>query len=138
MHERLAVGSLESPIGVLWAACTERGVCRVIFPREAEQKSLERWIAQQMPDADRVPGSLLLAQTCRELDEYFAGARRDFTLPVDLRGNRFQQQVWSALTRIPFGRTVSYGVIAREVEAPQAARAVGAACGANPVPIIVP
>ena len=138
MPEQIAVGSLESPIGTLWTACTERGVCRVIFPCETETKSLERWISRHMPAADRTASSPLLEQTCRQLCEYFAGTRHDFTLPLDLRGNRFQQQVWAALSRIPYGQTLAYGEVARAADAPRAARAVGAACGANPVPILVP
>ena len=79
-----------------------------------------------------------MEQTRAELGEYFAGTRHDFTLPLDLRGSPFYQRVWLALTQIPYGRTVSYGELAHTLGAPKAARAVGAACGANPVPIIAP
>lgn len=75
----------------------------------------------------------------KELDEYLRGNRRTFSVAVDLSmGTRFQQQVWQALTRIPYGETKSYGQIALEIGSPGAARAVGSACGQNPVPIIVP
>ncbi|MBI3326208.1 MAG: methylated-DNA--[protein]-cysteine S-methyltransferase [Nitrospinae bacterium] len=138
MVESIAVGSLDSPIGALWAACSERGVCRVVFPREGEKQSLERWFAGHMPTAERITRSALLEQTFKELVEYFDGTRHRFTLPLDLRGNSFEQRAWGVLTHIPYGQTVSYGSIARQLNDPQAARAVGAACGANPVPIIVP
>lgn len=138
MHESIAVGSLDSPIGFLRAACSERGVCRVVFPRETEHRPLESWIAQHTPKAARLTTNALLERTFTELREYFEGTRHDFTLPLDLRGNTFQRRVWDALAHIPYGQTVSYGGIARRVSTLQAARAVGAACGANPVPIIVP
>ena len=95
-------------------------------------------MARHMPDAARLTTSVLLERTFTELHEYFNGTLHDFTLPLDLRGNTFQRLVWDALARIPYGRTATYGGIARQVSSLQAARAVGAACGANPVPIIVP
>ncbi len=73
-----------------------------------------------------------------QLDEYFAGSRRSFDAPLDLRGNSFQLRVWSALCEIPYGETVSYGELAREIGEPGAARAVGSANGRNPVALIVP
>lgn len=82
-------------------------------------------------------GSLLSACAC-QLEEYFAGRRTVFEVPLALEGTAFQLEVWGALRGIPFGRTVSYGEIARMVGRPAAARAVGAADGANPVSIIIP
>jgi methylated-DNA-[protein]-cysteine S-methyltransferase len=81
---------------------------------------------------------LLLDAVRRELDEYFAGTRRRFTVPVAPRGTPFQLRVWSALQAIPYGQTTSYGAIAAQVGSPTAVRAVGAANGANPIPIIIP
>jgi methylated-DNA-[protein]-cysteine S-methyltransferase len=79
-----------------------------------------------------------LRQALRELDEYFAGTRRTFTVTLDLRGTAFYRRVWDAVVRIPYGETRSYAEIAREVAAPAATRAVGAANGANPVAPFVP
>jgi len=73
-----------------------------------------------------------------QLDEYFAGRRREFDLPLDLRGTPFQVLAWQALLRIPFGATVTYGEQAAMIGRPGAARAVGSANGRNPVPIVVP
>lgn len=73
-----------------------------------------------------------------QLKEYFAGSRIRFHIPLNLQGTPFQRRVWQALQRIPYGRTVSYGEIAKQVGSPQASRAVGAANGQNPVSIIVP
>lgn len=80
----------------------------------------------------------LLAETCRQLDAYFAGTRRAFELPLAPHGTDFQRQVWAALQRIPYGATVSYSDIARSILAPKAVRAVGAANGANPIAVIIP
>jgi methylated-DNA-[protein]-cysteine S-methyltransferase len=138
MIEPVAIGSLDTPIGVVWMACSERGVCKVVFPAEGAKATLDRWLAAHLPASEVTPTSAQLEHTSSELAEYFAGIRHDFTLPLDLRGSAFHQRVWLALTQIPYGRTVSYGNLARTLGAPRAARAVGAACGANPVPIIAP
>lgn len=73
-----------------------------------------------------------------QLDEYFAGRRRRFELALAPEGTAFQLEVWSALTSIPFGATVSYGELARRLGRPAASRAVGAANGRNPIPIVIP
>jgi methylated-DNA-[protein]-cysteine S-methyltransferase len=79
-----------------------------------------------------------LAAVVRELDEYFAGARTEFEVPVALHGTPFQLEVWDQLRRIPYGETITYGELAQRVDRPEAARAVGAANGQNPVAIVVP
>jgi O-6-methylguanine DNA methyltransferase len=78
------------------------------------------------------------AAVASELADYFAGRRRDFTLTLDPPGTPFQRDVWGELARIPYGATVSYGELARRVGRPAASRAVGAANGANPIPIVLP
>lgn len=88
------------------------------------------------PDWVRDDGAL--ADWCTRLDEYFAGTRTEFDLPVRLHGTPFQVEVWEQLRRIPYGETISYGDLARRVGRPEAARAVGAANGQNPVAIVVP
>jgi len=99
---------------------TARGVCRVEFTQRRQPK--------------RLPGNLQ-----NQLERYFAGEPVRFRVPLDLRaGTPFQQKVWCALQRIPHGQTRSYAWVARQIGSPRAARAVGAACGANPVPVIVP
>jgi methylated-DNA-[protein]-cysteine S-methyltransferase len=80
-----------------------------------------------------------IQRTCaRQLDEYMEGKRKQFSVPLDLPGTPFQHIVWKELRRIPYGRTVTYGQLAKAVRRPEATRAVGAACAANPAPIIVP
>lgn len=87
---------------------------------------------------DELGESPLLEQAASEVTEYLAGKRREFTVPVRTKGTPFQEKVWAALRRIPFGETRSYGEIACEVGSPRGARAVGMACNRNPVLLLVP
>jgi methylated-DNA-[protein]-cysteine S-methyltransferase len=80
----------------------------------------------------------VLKDTATQLEEYFAGDRTEFDLPMELDGTEFQREVWRELTRIPYGETISYGELARRVGRPRGPRAVGQANGRNPIPIIVP
>jgi len=80
----------------------------------------------------------LLCEAARQLQAYFAGQLTQFRLPLDMEGTEFQRRVWSALETIPYGETRTYGQIAEALEQPSAVRAVGAANGSNPVPIVVP
>lgn len=80
-----------------------------------------------------------LLESCeKQLMQYFKGERRRFDLPLDISGTAFQRRVWQALAEIPYGETVTYGELAKSIGSPGAARAVGAACGANPIAIILP
>ncbi|MGH9189431.1 MAG: methylated-DNA--[protein]-cysteine S-methyltransferase [Acidimicrobiales bacterium] len=92
----------------------------------------------RQPEADLIDDAGPLARVVVQLDEYFAGDRRAFDLDLDLRGSDLQRRIWSALCAVPFAATATYGGIARAVERPTAARAVGAACGRNPIWIVVP
>ena len=82
------------------------------------------------------PNGGVLAEAARQLTEYFAGARQDFTLPLAPAGTPFRLRVWVAMQAIPYGRTMSYGALARALGT--APRAVGGACGANPIPLVIP
>jgi methylated-DNA-[protein]-cysteine S-methyltransferase len=120
--------SWRSPLGVLSVACSDKGV---------------RSVALGKPETDRkstVDGraTVLAKQAIAEMQEYVAGERKRFTVPLDLRGTEFQMKVWKALLRIPYGETRSYQQIAREVGNPRASRAVGMANHYNPVAIVVP
>ena len=88
---------------------------------------------------DSRPGTHpICSETAHQIRAYFAGKLRQFDLPLDIRGTGFQLRVWRELERIPYGETRSYSQIAKEIGAPRAVRAVGAANGANPIPIVVP
>lgn len=90
------------------------------------------------PEGDIQGSSLLLKQAEKEVTEYLAGKRQEFTVPVKAKGTPFQEKVWAALRRIPFGETRSYGQIAETVGSPKGARAVGMACNKNPVLLFIP
>ncbi|MFN4088231.1 MAG: methylated-DNA--[protein]-cysteine S-methyltransferase [Alphaproteobacteria bacterium] len=92
-----------------------------------------RWQAGARCGGEETP---LLAEARRQILAYFAGCRRDFDLPLSLRGTDFQRAVWRAMAAIPYGAVRTYGDLARDLDAN--ARAVGAACGRNPVPIVIP
>ncbi|WP_275938794.1 methylated-DNA--[protein]-cysteine S-methyltransferase [Paenibacillus lutrae] len=129
----------ESPAGPLLLAATDRGLCTVAFgglPDALEK--LQRWKGNWMPQAGlrRNPGRLRTVAV--QLDEYFIGRRKEFDLPIDLRGTEFQRRVWTALLKVPYGDTASYKDIAESIGAPKAVRAVGGANNRNPVPILVP
>ncbi|MBS1857834.1 MAG: methylated-DNA--[protein]-cysteine S-methyltransferase [Acidobacteria bacterium] len=89
-------------------------------------------------EGERTGADPLIAETARQLRAYFTGALRRFDLPLDMQGTPFQQRVWRQLQSIPYGETRSYRQVAAAIGAPAAVRAVGAANGANPVPIVVP
>jgi methylated-DNA-[protein]-cysteine S-methyltransferase len=100
------------------------------------------WMANAEPDdrrwLDRRGSDAVLDDARRELDAYFAGRLRTFNIPLAPNGTEFQRRVWSALRDIPFGTTISYADLARRVSNAAAVRAVGAANGRNPIPVIVP
>jgi methylated-DNA-[protein]-cysteine S-methyltransferase len=120
---------LESPLGPLLLSASEAGLTGVFMVRH--KYGPERGPLWERDDAR-------LAGARAQLEEYFAGARREFSLPLAPQGTPFQQRVWAELARIPFGVTVSYQELARRIGAPTASRAVGAANGRNPLSIIVP
>lgn len=127
-----------SPLGPMIAAAIDEGVVLLEFGeigRVSHQiERLRRWF-----DGPAVAGTHPhLTRLTDELDQYFAGTRRDFTVPVVLRGSAFEVSVWRALLEIPYGVTCSYADIARRVDNPRAVRAVGSANGRNRMPIIVP
>lgn len=98
----------------------------------------QKYLPQQTEVWQEDPQLELFSQTQAQLQEYFAHQRQHFDLPLDPQGTEFQQQVWQLLREIPFGETISYGTLAQRVGQPNAARAVGAANGRNPISIIVP
>jgi O-6-methylguanine DNA methyltransferase len=119
-----------SPVGPLFLAASIRGLVRLEFEGRV-QKLNSATIELQESEP-------VLAPYLRELNEYFAGERREFSIPLDLRGTDFQLACWRALLEIPYGETRSYRDIAQAISHPQAYRAVGMSNNRNPVAIIVP
>jgi O-6-methylguanine DNA methyltransferase len=134
---RVYTARVDSPIGALRLASTERGLAYVALPR-AGGRGLAGWIARFAPEARREVAFAPHRDATRQLLEYLDGKRTAFELPLDLRGTPFQRAVWQALLDIPYGQTRSYGDVASALGQPGAMRAVGSANGANPVPLIVP
>ncbi len=133
----VAYRTLETPIGELLLAATDAGLLRVAFAVEGQQTVLAALAATVSPRILLAPRRLDPA--ARELDEYFAGRRTAFDLTLDLRlATGFRREVLAHLPEIGYGRTTSYTAVAAAAGRPRAVRAVGTACGRNPLPIVVP
>ena len=120
---------MDSPVGTLYLAADDDGLREILF---AAARPAAR------PDPDWHHDPVALAPVVAQLQAYFAGELREFELDLAPRGTAFQRRVWAALAEIPYGETVSYGTIARRIGRPTASRAVGAANGSNPLPIVLP
>lgn len=149
LHERLADAAtreslvdvayrtVDSPIGNLLLAATDEGLVRVGFAVEDHDAVLESLASTVSPRILRSPARL--DAVARELDEYFAGKRWRFDVPLDLRLSRgFRRLVLDHLTDIGFGVTESYSQVAKAVGKPTAIRAAGTACATNPLPVVIP
>ena len=120
---------MPSPIGPLFLVADDEGLREVRFELDRRPHTpLDGWVHSAQK----------LAEVRRQLEEYFAGKRLTFDLPLKPLGTEFQQSVWQALTTIPYAVTTSYGQISQQILRPKASRAVGAANGRNPIPIIIP
>lgn len=129
---------LESPVGPLLVAVSDRGLLRISYEGGREPgATLEQLVRAAGPRVLRAPHAVAAAR--RELDEYFAGTRRSFDVRVDLRGaTSFTEAVLAELARVPYGGTSTYAELARRVGRPRAARAVGSVMHNNPIPIVLP
>ncbi|MGB8861038.1 MAG: methylated-DNA--[protein]-cysteine S-methyltransferase [Ilumatobacteraceae bacterium] len=129
----LSSTTMHTPVGELTLIAGPRGLRAVLWPKElAEPDSIS-------PAADGEPeAAAVLREAVVQLEEYFAGERHEFALPLDPFGTAFQQSAWMELRRIPYGETISYGEQARRLGDVRKSRAVGAANGRNPISIIVP
>ncbi len=128
---------VDSPVGRVLVAAGEQGVLRVAFEVQGHDAALEDLAARVGPRV--LEGGTRLDPVLRELDEYFAGTRRAFDVPVDLRLARgFRRDVVEALRRLPYGTTATYRELAAVVGRPAAVRAVGTACATNPLPLLLP
>jgi methylated-DNA-[protein]-cysteine S-methyltransferase len=119
----------DSPVGRLLLAGDEEGLRLISFPTETKARALA---------TDWRRNAEAFKTTIQQLQAYFAGELTEFSLNIVPRGTSFQLLVWAALRQIPYGQTISYGELARDIGRPTASRAVGAANGSNPLPIVVP
>ncbi|NAZ88078.1 methylated-DNA--[protein]-cysteine S-methyltransferase [Kineococcus indalonis] len=133
----VAYRTLDSPVGPLLLAATPRGVARVAFGREDHDAVLADLAARLSPRVLRDPGRLETA--ARQLEEYFAGHRERFEVPLDLSLARgFRRDVLTVLGGLAYGTTATYARVAEAAGSPRAVRAVGTACARNPLPLLVP
>lgn len=129
--------AIESPVGRLYLAICDDKLCGLSLGRGAKDKLLEQ-LPSMNPEAEIKASKSAFKIIIKQLNEYFTGQRTEFELPLLLEGTVFRKSVWNELTRIPYGKTISYGDLANRLEKPGGMRAVGAANGQNPIPIIVP
>lgn len=127
----LASKTIPSQIGRLRLVASDTGLVAILWDNA-------RPLPAHLADLVENPAHRILLSAEKELNEYFSRNRKSFSVPLEMRGTYFQKQVWEALLAIPFGETRSYGQIANQLGNPNATRAVGAANGQNPIPIIVP
>jgi len=131
----VAVVDLDSPLGVIRVSATADGVSRI---RLGDDHTAAGLVEQSDESAANATAISFAQRAADELAAYFADSDAPFTTPLAPRGTQFQMRIWSRMREIPRGETMSYGELAREVGSPNASRAVGMACGRNPIPIIVP
>jgi O-6-methylguanine DNA methyltransferase len=137
-EEAIVWAAMKSRIGTIRVAAASRGVCKIALGKETAQDFfgwLERYVGHAPRKSERIG---IVALALDQIAEYFYSARREFDLPLDLRGTEFQRRVWSAVAGIPYGQTRTYAQIAQAIGKHLAVRAVGAANGANPLPLVVP
>lgn len=128
---QLSYQFLDSPVGQLKLVAHETALVAVLWENENPNRVRLAALVEDLQHP-------ILLKTAQQLNEYFAGKRQQFDLPLDFEGTAFQQQVWQALLTIPFGETRSYKQIAEQIGNVKAVRAVGAANGKNPISIIAP
>ncbi len=123
--------TIKTPVGYLRLVASEKGLAAILWENDNPQR-----VRSQSEREDR--GNTILLKTEQQLNEYFAGTRESFSVPLDFEGTAFQKTVWKALLTIPYGETRTYGQIAKQIGNERAMRAVGAASGKNPISIIAP
>lgn len=125
----IAYSYLDTPVGVLLLKANEDGLREINFSKHGRAAP---------PSSDGQEAPAVFSETIRQLRAYFRGELEEFEIRLAPEGTEFQQKVWSELSKIPYGETISYGELARRIGNPKASRAVGLANGSNPIPIIIP
>jgi len=135
------VGQLEyvfypSPVGKLLIAQSTKGLCAILIGSKQAQLKVE--LQRRFPGSIFQKGSAQLMKSAAKISQLIECPQRQIDLPLDIRGTDFQKRVWSALRKIPAGKTASYSDIAQKIKAPKAVRAVAGACAANALSIVIP
>ena len=128
----------DTRLGQILVATSALGLCRIHLPGDDPLGSLREWVSENAPGADVVRDPRAVREATEQIEAYARGQLTQFQLPLDLAGTPFQLRVWSALQEIPYGATRTYADVAAAIGVPRAMRAVGAANGRNPVPLVVP
>ncbi|SES42559.1 methylated-DNA--[protein]-cysteine S-methyltransferase [Salipaludibacillus aurantiacus] len=139
LRPRIYYSEMDSPIGTLTLAKSEKGICFIEFGSVSSAcASIKAKLRKMHINGELAEDPAALVEEKHQLAEYFSGERKTFDLPLDLIGSTFQKLVWEKVKDIPYGSTKSYKQIASEIGAPKAVRAIGGANNKNPVPIIIP
>ena len=133
---RIFCASFESPIGVMYIASTEKGLCKIALPRDSKS-SFFGWINENFETDWILDDRKRNSHAIRQLNEYFIGKRTKFELDIDLIGTTFQQRIWTEVAKTDYGTTVTYKQIARRIHT-KGYRSVGASISKNPLPIVIP
>ncbi len=128
----------KSPVGDLIIGSCEDQLCLCDWRHRKQRENIDQRLKQDLQGDFLEQSTGVIEKTITQLTEYFQQKRRHFDIPLLLIGTEFQKQIWQWLLKIPYGKTETYGALARRVHNPQATRAVAAAVGANPLAIIVP
>lgn len=131
------LGSVSTSVGVFGVAFSPLGLGRMTYPIETISLCRD-WLQRWLPDTPAIHESPRLDELAAQLNAYFDGTLRTFSIPLDLRGTPFQREVWRTLQTIGYGHVWTYTQLANVIGRPQAARAVGSANALNPIPILVP
>ncbi len=134
--EELVETRYESPLGALRLVASDEGIRAILWPNDEVGREGDRLRVKL--GRSHAGSSNILMQAVRELDEYFAGDREVFELPLDPRGTEFQLLVWFGLASVPYGQTATYGQQAAALGRPKSVRAVASANGKNPISIVLP
>ena len=135
--ETLAASRFETPIGPLRVVCSDKGLAYLELPHQ-NGRGLAGWMKSYAPEAKLLDRRVANDAVIDQLLEYTEGARRVFEIDLDLRATVFQLAVYQYVAKIPYGQTLAYSDIAQMSGSPKAVRAVGAANGANPIPLVIP
>ncbi len=135
---RIKITRYQSPVGEMMVGAYGDRLCLCDWTANKRREAIDRRIQRRLNSGYEDGNSEVIERAIGELDEYFAGVRRSFDIPLVFSGSEFQCAVWRELMKIPYGTTISYGELARRINKPMAARAVAAANATNPISIIVP
>ncbi len=135
---KISVHKWQSPVGGMILGSIDDKVCICDWALEKRRITIDRRICRVLNAEYAESGSPVIEKMIMELNEYFAGRRREFDLPIQFAGSEFQCRVWSELMRIPYGTTISYAELAGRIGKPKAVRAVASAIATNPISIFVP